>query len=196
MGIAYDLDPNDPADGNRDRNGDGYTNLEEYLDWLHNPRGRFLDKHPSSYMADVPNPSQLKDGQMYTCRVRGIIDSGKGPWSDPSFFITKQSTSSATDGDIPIEFQLSQNYPNPFNPVTVIQYSLPDAAHVNLHLYDINGQEMAVLVNGKRPAGSHSVMFDSTTLSSGVYFYRIRVTYSGNSKRDAFVQTRSMTILK
>jgi len=43
---AHGLDPNDPAEGNRDRTGDGYTNLEEYLDWLVNPRGRFLDRHP------------------------------------------------------------------------------------------------------------------------------------------------------
>ncbi len=42
----HGLDPNDPAEGARDRNGDGYTNLEEYLDWLVNPRGRFLHKHP------------------------------------------------------------------------------------------------------------------------------------------------------
>ena len=45
--IKHGLDPNDPADRNHDRTGDGYTNLVEYLDWLANPDGLFLDRHPA-----------------------------------------------------------------------------------------------------------------------------------------------------
>ena len=45
--IEHGLDPNDPAEGNRDRNGDGYTNLEEYINWLADPQGLYLDRHPA-----------------------------------------------------------------------------------------------------------------------------------------------------
>lgn len=73
-------------------------------------------------------------------------------------------------------FDLYQNFPNPFNPSTVISYSIPSGAQVNLTVYNSVGQQVAVLVNGYQSAGAHSVVFNSSVLSgisSGVYYYRL-----------------------
>jgi hypothetical protein len=85
-------------------------------------------------------------------------------------------------------FRLCQNYPNPFNPTTVVSYQLSAVSEVRLAVYDLLGREVAVLVNEKKPAGSHEVTFDAGRLASGTYLYHMT---AGN-----FVQTRSMVLLK
>ncbi|GEM_PF-6286198 len=75
---------------------------------------------------------------------------------------------------IPAAFALLQNYPNPFNPVTTIRYELPKASNVSLKVYNILGQEVAVLVNEEKPAGFYAVRFDGQNLGTGVYFYRLQ----------------------
>lgn len=85
-------------------------------------------------------------------------------------------------------FSLEQNYPNPFNPVTAISYQIAKPENVTLKVYDIIGNEVATLVNEKQAAGKHTVNFDASNLSSGVYLYKIQV--------GSFVQTRKMTLLK
>lgn len=66
---------------------------------------------------------------------------------------------------------LEQNYPNPFNPTTSIRYSIAEADHVSLKVYDIFGREIAVLVDGPMRAGSHEVPFDGSSVASGTYVY-------------------------
>lgn len=73
----------------------------------------------------------------------------------------------------PTEYALHQNYPNPFNPQTNIRFSLPKSSHVRLTVYNIQGQEVAVLIDGMRPSGVHQEVFDASSLSSGIYFYRL-----------------------
>jgi len=75
--------------------------------------------------------------------------------------------------DIPAGFVLEQNYPNPFNPVTTISYTLPVDEKVLIKVYDVLGKEVAELVNEFKAAGKHSIQFDGSNLSSGVYFYSI-----------------------
>ena len=77
--------------------------------------------------------------------------------------------------ELPESVQLDENYPNPFNPETTISYALPQAGKVRLVVYDLLGQEMAVLVDGSRPAGHHTVRFDADNLPSGSYVYRLQV---------------------
>jgi hypothetical protein len=74
---------------------------------------------------------------------------------------------------LPAEFMLEQNYPNPFNPTTNVRFSIPYRQWVTLNVYDILGREVATLVNGAMPPGSHIVRFDAAGLSSGVYWYRM-----------------------
>jgi predicted GH43/DUF377 family glycosyl hydrolase len=78
-------------------------------------------------------------------------------------------------GHSPQEFVLNQNYPNPFNPRTIINYELPITNDVNLNIYNMLGQKVAILVSEKQSAGSHQVEWDATGFASGVYYYRIKV---------------------
>jgi len=113
-----------------------------------------------------------------------IVSSGF--WQMPGILVA--TSVEQTDPEVPGEFSLEQNYPNPFNPATVIQFSLPQTAEVQLKVYDMLGREVATLINEQKSAGSYQVNFDAASLSSGVYFYRI---VAGN-----FVETRSMTFVK
>jgi hypothetical protein len=111
---------------------------------------------------------------------------GKGVWKRP---LSEMITS--VEGDltkIPLQFNLCQNYPNPFNPSTLIRYELPRQSLVTLKIYDILGREVAILVNEQKPAGRYETRFDGKSLSSGVYFYRI--------KAGDFVQTKKMVLAK
>jgi len=88
----------------------------------------------------------------------------------------------------PVEFNLEQNYPNPFNPETTIRYSLPASQHVQLNIYNINGQVIRTLVNMKQSAGPHTVNFSGMDFPSGVYFYKITT--------GKFSRTRRMILMK
>ncbi len=94
---------------------------------------------------------------------------------------------------IPTEYGLQQNYPNPFNPSTEISFTLAEAGHVRLDVFNVMGQKVATLIDGYRERGPHSVMWNGRTgsgdmASSGVYFYRLE---SGT-----FADTRKMILLK
>jgi hypothetical protein len=78
-----------------------------------------------------------------------------------------------TNTPAPGVFVLAQNYPNPFNPSTTIRFSLPQADNVELTVTDILGREIATLVQGRLPAGPHSVRFEAMDLPAGLYFYRL-----------------------
>ena len=97
------------------------------------------------------------------------------------------------NADVPSEFSLSQNYPNPFNPTTTITYAVPIPSAVRLTVFDLLAREVALLVNGRVDAGTHSVTFNVSNLASGVYFYRIDATASSGKR---FTQTKKMLILR
>lgn len=94
------------------------------------------------------------------------------------------------DGDnaSPFFYELKSNYPNPFNPTTTIQYTLQKGGQVQLTVYDMLGKEVALLVNGKQSAGHHTVTFDASRFSSGVYLYKLT--------SEKFVQTKKMVLLR
>ncbi len=86
-------------------------------------------------------------------------------------------------------YELNQNVPNPFNPSTTISYSLKANSNVSIKIYNILGREVSTLVNERQNAGSYSISFNGSNLSSGVYFYSLIA--DGN-----FVGTKRMLLLK
>lgn len=83
----------------------------------------------------------------------------------------------------PLNFELKQNYPNPFNPMTLISYSIPEQSTVRINVYDMMGREVANLVNEKQYPGKYNVSFNGSTLSSGVYYYRIETARYSEVKK-------------
>jgi len=106
-------------------------------------------------------------------------------------------TSSISESPInkPQSFELFQNYPNPFNPSTVISYQLPMSSEVKLVVFDVLGRELQTLVNTRQAAGRYDVPFNASSLSSGVYFYRLSVSSRG-SLAGAFAETKKMILMK
>jgi len=85
---------------------------------------------------------------------------------------------------IPKEFALRQNFPNPFNPVTTIHFSLPENALVNLAVYNLLGQKIAVLLeNRKYNAGNYSIQFNGENLPSGIYLYKLESTIGSSVRK-------------
>jgi hypothetical protein len=74
---------------------------------------------------------------------------------------------------LPVEFSLSQNYPNPFNPETTLEFALPSASNVKLAIYNVQGQEIAVLTEGYHQAGYYNAVWNAEGFSSGIYFFRL-----------------------
>ena len=86
------------------------------------------------------------------------------------------------------DFKLYQNYPNPFNPTTSIQFSINSRQFVSLKVYDVLGNEVAVLISEDMNSGNYIIDFSAGNLSSGVYFYKLQ---AGN-----YAETRKMIFMK
>lgn len=126
--------------------------------------------------------------------VNGIIITGIKTASDNTKSIltvqySDQGTNtSVSDEEIENTFSLDQNYPNPFNPSTEIKFSIPEQSFVSLSVYDVLGREVSQLVNNQMQAGDHTVNFDASGLSTGIYFYKIEA--------GSFVEVKKMSLLK
>jgi hypothetical protein len=94
----------------------------------------------------------------------------------------------------PSGFALSANYPNPFNPSTHISYTVPEEGFVRLIVFDALGREIQRLVNGRMPAGTHTVEWHPS-VASGIYFCRIEFSATAHAGR-FFAATRKMTLLR
>jgi uncharacterized lipoprotein YddW (UPF0748 family) len=107
----------------------------------------------------------------------------------PSNVVEFFTPTSIESGDqLASQFKLEQNYPNPFNPSTQIRFTLGEATHATLTVYDIMGREVATLVDQPMAAGSHRVQFNASELSSGLYVYSLRA--------GSFIQTNKMMLIK
>ena len=107
---------------------------------------------------------------------------------DNLYFSTSVTSIKELSGAVPSAYTLEQNYPNPFNPETKIKFSLPEASHVILKVYNMLGQEVTTLVDKYMTAGTFNVSFDATDLTSGSYYYSIS---SGS-----FISVKKMLLIK
>ncbi len=90
--------------------------------------------------------------------------------------------------NVTADFSVKQNYPNPFNPTTKIEFAIPLDNKVQIKVFNVLGIEVTTLLNENRQAGKHSIEFNATNLSSGVYYYKI---VSGN-----YSETKKMILLR
>jgi hypothetical protein len=135
--------------------------------------GTSTDKHSYSFVDNISGVSS----QTIYYRLKQVDFNGTFSYSDEVEVET-----------LPDKFSLNQNYPNPFNPTTTISFSIPQKEFVTLKVYNLLGQEVAVLVNKQLEAGSHNFQYDADMLSSGIYLYELS---AGN-----FNETRKMIVMK
>ena len=96
-----------------------------------------------------------------------------GPWLEQAAVSGTATAVEQVGDNVPEGFALAQNYPNPFNSTTTISYTLSQPAPVRLAVYNVLGREVVVLVDGVKPAGTHEVVLDASSLGSGLYPYRL-----------------------
>ena len=107
-----------------------------------------------------------------------MVDAFEGGWGwlaiDMISITNAELTDIANEPDnTPMAYDLMQNYPNPFNPSTNISFVLAKNTHTLIKIYNILGQEVAILVDENLNAGPHTIQFNGANLESGAYFYSI-----------------------
>ncbi|RMF62199.1 MAG: choice-of-anchor D domain-containing protein, partial [Calditrichaeota bacterium] len=183
-------------------NGDQITYTIEILS--NQPTFRAETQDTSMTIDEIAQSFNLIDGTFYFWRVKASDNHGAASDFSPlgKFLYVANTVTGVKDdrSTNPTSFRLAQNFPNPFNPTTQIDYELPARANVTLAIYDIRGRLVRRLLDGEdKPSGTHSVFWDGkdasgNSVSSGVYFYAIRISAAETGK--TFVQTKKMTLLK
>ena len=131
--------------------------------------------------------TDLEENKKYYWRVRGATANYEGLFSQV-FRFTTGSTNSVDDDKNLFAYNLEQNYPNPFNPVTKIKFGVPITAIVSLSIYNVIGEQLAVLIDKEFDAGIYEIDFDASNLPSGIYFYKLHAA--------EFIQTKKMILIK
>jgi photosystem II stability/assembly factor-like uncharacterized protein len=134
---------------------------------------------PKSYSFTNNN---LKDG-IYNYRLEQIDFDGTFKYSN-----TIEVTVIA-----PAQYSLNQNYPNPFNPSTEISFHLKSDAKVSINVYNVLGQKVSSLINNQMNAGEHTIRFDASEMTAGVYFYSLEARGVDGSN---FTALRKMILLR
>ena len=152
----------------------------------------------SSFIVTIVDDSTLTDttrsiGPLqpltkYYWRVSAKNAGGTTSWSSVWNFTTREWLGVEDAVKLPREFSLAQNYPNPFNPSTTITYGIPHSAFVEVAVFNLLGQRVALLDAGMRQPGYYDVVLDGENMASGVYLYRIQA--------GEFVQTRKLILMK
>ncbi|GAB5410787.1 MAG: hypothetical protein BalsKO_31520 [Balneolaceae bacterium] len=156
------------------------------------PSGTDISLYPMNVTIN-DNDETSRDAQWGWSDKGGQDDWWNNPtrWTVVAFVGSGAVVSNENEGSIdsPREFSLDQNYPNPFNPATNISFSLPSTSDVTLEVFNMLGQKVATLLQGeKMNAGAHTQKFDASSLSSGMYLYRLSTP--------SFVQSRKMMLIK
>ncbi len=123
---------------------------------------------------DVVATLKVKVGSLngsagFTTNTESVLSDGEGIPMDEASLIIPKLVSTLQDADYSLT-----NVPNPFNAITEIRYSLPQAGNISLKVYNVLGEEIATLFDGQQSAGKHTLNFDGTSLSRGVYMYKLK----------------------
>ncbi len=140
---------------------------------------------------DILASLDIEIGATATVYHRVVVSDGSNStYSMPRSAMLQRGmvTAAEANNENPDVFALEQNYPNPFNPTTTINFTLDQPSNASIKVFNMLGQEVATLLNTRMSAGSHTVNFDASELSSGIYIYRL--TAGTNS------MTRKMMLIK
>ncbi|MDZ7622927.1 MAG: T9SS type A sorting domain-containing protein [Ignavibacteriaceae bacterium] len=154
-----------------------------------------------SQITDTTYLSQLQSGE-YFWKVKAYTSEATFTFSDVLNFNIDTPTDIELENSNPVEFYLGQNYPNPFNPTTSIQYAISSMQFVQLKVFDVLGNEVAILVNEQLPSGEYETEFSAKggsasggnassgirNLVSGIYFYQLTA--------GELIQTKKMVLLR
>lgn len=134
----------------------------------------------------------LKQGETYFWKVLAENIAGDSLWSSETnaFFVDWDATTSIEEitDPKPQKLKLHQNYPNPFNPSTTIEFEVAKPSHVLLKIFDLQGREVAILMDKDMQADTHKVTFNADNLASGVYFYHIQIGSYQKTKKMLFLR--------
>ncbi len=176
--------------GKLDNSGETLTLVNAIGDTL--IKFRYNDKYPWPQSADGQGYSLVardtepvlneNDGTSWV--ASSVIHGTPGTDDTIATLVANEPNASAA----PKHFMLYQNYPNPFNNKSTIKFALPVGAKVRLSMYNILGQQVAVLLNNDMPAGLHAINWDARDFAGGVYFYRLQ---AGD-----FSQIKKLTLVK
>ena len=97
--------------------------------------------------------------------------------------VTTDIEDSGVSSGSPNSYTLGQNYPNPFNPTTTIPFEVVSGGNAKISVYNVLGQEVAVIADTFFPVGQHTVTFDASNMSSGIYFYKLEMNGFIDMKR-------------
>jgi len=125
----------------------------------------------------------LQNYTLYFWKVRAKNNYGVSAWSTVASFRTIAVVGIEDQFVVPQEYSLEQNYPNPFNPTTKIRVRIAEAGLTSVKVYNLLGQEVAVLISEFKNPGTYDIEFNGSDLSSGIYLYRIRVNNFSASKK-------------
>ncbi|MFZ1281819.1 MAG: T9SS type A sorting domain-containing protein [Ignavibacteriaceae bacterium] len=162
----YDLTIGDAWGTVKYYRNDGTVNAPVWFRYDAMFAGIEVDQNPHAGFADLDN-----DG-----RKDMIIGEYNGNFTYyQNLFAEVTDVENEIDLSVPDDFVLNQNYPNPFNPSTIISWQSPVSGWQTLKVYDVLGKEVATLVNEFKPIGKYEIEFNASTLSSGVYFYQLKI---------------------
>jgi hypothetical protein len=195
-----------PADGSLDIGDDIKIEFSETIDCVtantDNITMRNIDKNidveinivckGDELVITAKNEADLTEGDSMRVTIQNLADPFGNVISEPITwaFVVNVVTLIPDDNEpqIPTQFSLDQNYPNPFNPVTTIRFAIPKTETVELAIFNVKGQMIMRPVSERLGPGYYNVQVDGSTMSSGMYFYRI---HAGE-----FVQTKKLILLK
>ena len=157
---------------------------------------------PSTFRGRPPTVSYgyfiTVDGAAQSC-VSNLLLKNCAPGSTTMMPGGDDAGEESASSVIPAQYALHTNYPNPFNPTTIIEYDLPEPSSVLLKVFNVLGQEVAILVNATNDAGSKTIEWNAKNnsgadLPSGIYIYQLQATSLTSGKE--FHQVRKMMLIR
>jgi hypothetical protein len=164
----------------------GYEHGYIPTDTLHPAKGYWVKTGEDGILILAANVSKFP-GVAKSSRIKISVTSEMPPPPPREAVLTQSQTPNA--------YALGWAYPNPFNPSTTIEYALPEDSRVSLRVYNVIGQEIATLANEIQQAGYVRCVWNASSVTSGVYFYRLEAT-SVNNPASTFNQVRKIVLMK